>query len=192
MAASYELWSFMQKFQHLSSNGCRAEMHLSSSNGEVWVNLQTEVGNSFSFLPSQQKNYRNMHSPSRVRRRERRRNARIASRNQNAEEVNDNEVKDFATVVLNPEESCLISFDEDIVTIERQEEQTVHVKENFADERIYHVQGPAEHNVGVTNVKTSNLTPLNDELLQNSPQFRGPSKVEMDMYNMLKHLTSRM
>ena len=79
MATSFELWSFITKFEQLSTSGVHAEMHLSCLNGRIWVNLHTELEDSRLFSPSYQERVRDRPSPSQVRRRKRRRNARNAA-----------------------------------------------------------------------------------------------------------------
>ena len=77
MAASSEVWSFVNKFLQLSSCGLHADMHLRSSAGKISVTLQTEVDIfAISDMNGKRVSKGKPPSPSRLRRRERRKNAR--------------------------------------------------------------------------------------------------------------------
>ena len=88
MAASFELWSFVNKFSQLLDCGVRAEMHVTSNAGKIAINLNAEVESS-TFLQQSNNCVRNKLSPSKLRRRQRRKEARIRnlgqSRNLNAQ-----------------------------------------------------------------------------------------------------------
>ena len=46
MAASFELWSFVNKLSQLLDCGVRAEMHVTSNAGKIAINLNAEVESS--------------------------------------------------------------------------------------------------------------------------------------------------
>ena len=90
MAASFELWSFVNKFNQLMDCGLCAEMHVSTSEGKINLNLYAEVESVASFQQSNNYVKKTKLSPSKLRRRQRRRDARIrnSSARSSATEMN--------------------------------------------------------------------------------------------------------
>ena len=202
MATSYELWSFLTKFEQLSNSGVHAEMHLSCLHGRIWVNLHTELESSKHFSPSYQERVQDRPSPSQVRRRKRRRNARKEAAAARVQQPVD-EPQDFGkenelthTVqtddVQSIEDSCLISFEEDVPniakdvgtgSIQNYPDHETHVAsfDNFSFSppcRNSSANGKTESNI-IASTPTQSTGP-------------GPSEIEIQMYRMLMYLTTKM
>ena len=74
MAASYEVSTFVQKFNQLSTSGFRANLNLSCCDGRITVNLNAELGSlmSFNYPPPPPPPLFKRVKPSQFRRRKRR------------------------------------------------------------------------------------------------------------------------
>ena len=81
MAASFELWSFVKNFNQLLDCGVWSEMHVSSTDGKIKINLYAEVESSAFLQPSNDSVKKIKLNPSKLCRRQRRRNARIKNSN---------------------------------------------------------------------------------------------------------------
>ena len=81
MAANFELWSFVNKFNQLLDCGVCAEMHASSTDDKIKLNLYAEVESSAFLHQSKNCVKKTKLSPSKLRRRQRRRNARVRHSN---------------------------------------------------------------------------------------------------------------
>ena len=104
MAASFEMWSFVNKFNQLLDCGVSAEMNISSTTGKISINLCAEVETSAFLQQSNNCNNKTKLSPSKLRRRKLRRDARI--RNSNARTSNAE-----MNVYTTPEASIIESSD---------------------------------------------------------------------------------
>ena len=204
MATSFEIWSFMNKFQQLSHSGSRAEMHLSCINGKVWINLHTEVENVGHFSPPNHQRVRAKSSPSRMRRRQRRRKDKYAA---TANGYHVDESRNFEKNYDRAEDSYLICFDDDndCTTINEVEEKANFQETSEIDTTSLY-ESPIQENpvkgdpislkgteeiTHVTRISEDKMEPRHNII----PQLHchdEPSEVEIQMYRMLQHITSRM
>ena len=202
MATAFEIWSFMQKFEQLSRNGSHAEMHLSCLGGKIWINLHTEVNDVCQSSPPHQDHVRSRPSPSRVRRRQRRKNARITptARVECVDETH-NYVQDHD---VRTEDSWLISFEENDSTTINNMEDTLNIQESLRNDTTSQFQSPVQvcSVEGFSTSSTGAYENTNgDGLIKDDPskkfytkveiREREPSDVELQMYRMLQHLTAR-
>ena len=197
MATSYELWSFLTKFEQLSNSGVHAEMHLSCLHGRIWVNLHTELESSRHFSPSYQERVQDRPSPSQVRRRKRRRNARNAAAAARVQQPVD-EPQDFGkenelthTVqtddVQSIEDSCLISFEEDVPNIAKDDDTGSFQETHIAG--LDHSSFSPSCGNSFANGKTESNIIASTPTQSTGP---GPSEIEIQMYRMLMYLTTKM